>query len=84
MFEFCIEFLFSISLIANAICFIPQIVTLYREKNPKSLSLTMFLCFFNAIYQHSVRIYKKRLYINVGIWAKSPHMWNGIGLNINL
>ena len=48
MFSLCIKFLFSISLIANAAFFIPQIVKLYKTKDPSGISLAMFLG-FNAI-----------------------------------
>ena len=40
-----IEIFFSGSLLANAILFIPQIVKLYREKDPKGVSLLMFFGF---------------------------------------
>jgi len=37
-----IEFLFSLSLFANAFLFLPQIIRLYRKKDSKDLSLLTF------------------------------------------
>jgi MtN3 and saliva related transmembrane protein len=53
MFATCIKFLFSISFIANAGFFIPQIIKLYKTKNASGVSLPMFLG-FNAIQLVSV------------------------------
>ncbi len=45
MFTSFIKFLFSLSLLANALLFIPQIVKLYRTKDTSGVSLLMFLGF---------------------------------------
>ena len=45
MFKIVVEFLFSISLAANALLFIPQIIKLYKTKRSEDVSLFMFLCF---------------------------------------
>ena len=45
MFIIAVELLFSLTLIANALLFIPQIVKIYRTKNIAGISLIMFVLF---------------------------------------
>ena len=40
-----IEFIFSMGLFINAVLFLPQIVTLFKTKNPTGLSLLTFAGF---------------------------------------
>ena len=63
--EKLVEFLFSISLAANALFFVPQILSLYKRKNPEGASLMMFAC-FNLLQVVSMMYgYIKRDYILV-------------------
>lgn len=43
--QYIIEFGFSISLLVNAILFIPQVITLLKTKNAEGLSLITFMGF---------------------------------------
>jgi len=53
MFAIYIKFLFSISLVANAGFFFPQIIKLYKTKDASGVSLITFLG-FNAIQLISI------------------------------
>jgi MtN3 and saliva related transmembrane protein len=57
-----IEIGFSLSLVANALFFIPQIITLLKTKDSKGLSLLMFIGFnitqlFTILHAYLVRDY---------------------------
>ena len=48
-----VEFFFGLSMFVNAILFVPQILRLFKTKNPVGLSLTTFIG-FNAIQIFSI------------------------------
>lgn len=70
-YEKIVEIFFSISLSINAAVFIPQLIKLYKTKNPGSLSFLTFLGFNFMQLFGTLHCYLKNDYWPMFGWAAS-------------